>query len=253
VSVPVSATNTGRLVWDSTSDPPFYFSYHWLSAAGDRVVSFEGTRTPFEEPVRPGERVTLAAIVRAPQQPGRYRLVWDVVQEGRLWFSTEPGAASFASQAEVTGVAGPHALRTVPLPKVTVRPGRLTLWRAAVAMFRAHPLVGVGPDNFRLAYGAYAGIATPDPRTHSNNMYLEILAGTGLVGAAAFAWLLWRVGRAVDAANLGAVCALAAIAIHGVVDSFVSFAPTYVLFAVTLGLACAHPRETEIGSHAHRV
>jgi hypothetical protein len=244
-SVAIAATNTGRLEWDSGAQPPFYFSYHWLSAAGDRVVTYDGRRTPFVTPVRPGERVVVAVTIATPTQPGRYRLVWDVVQEGRLWLSTEPGAVSFASAANVTGTAAPHAVRTTPLPKPTVRPGRLQLWRAAVGIVRAHPIVGIGPDNFRLAYGPYAGIATPDERTHSNNMYLEILTGTGLVGAVAFAWLLWRIGHAADAANLGAACALAAIAIHGVVDSFVSFAPTYVLFAVTLGLACARPRETE--------
>ena len=59
-------------------------------------------------------------------------------------------------------------------------------------MFAAHPLAGVGPDNFRLSYGAYAGLSGADERTHSNNMYLEMLAGGGLLVAAAFAWLLWR-------------------------------------------------------------
>jgi len=251
--VAVTATNTGRLAWDSEAKPPFYFSYHWLSAAGDRVVAFDGVRTPFAAPVRPDDRVALTVAVRTPRQPGRYRLVWDIVQEGRLWFSTEPGAAAFVSQVDVTGDVPAQAVRTAPLPKPTVRPGRLRLWEAAAGIILAHPLLGIGPDNFRLAYGPFAGIATPDPRTHSNNMYLEVLTGTGVIGAAAFAWLLWRIGRTVDAANLGAICALAAIAIHGVVDSFVSFAPTYVLFAVTLGLACARPREMENASHAHRV
>lgn len=254
VAEDVSVTNTGRLVWDSTAEAPFYFSYHWLSAGGDRVVSFDGMRTAFDVPVRPGDTRRLTARVRAPQQPGRYRLVWDVVQEGRLWFSTEPGASPpTASRADVSGSAPHRAIATLPLPKPTVRPGRLQLWKAAIGIFGAHPFVGIGPDNFRLAYGSYAGIATPDPRTHSNNMYLEVLTGTGLLGAAAFGWLVWRIGGAIDFADLGAVCALAAIALHGVVDSFLSFAPTYVLFAVTLGLACAGTRASEIELDAHRV
>ena len=252
-AVRVAATNTGRLVWDSTVTPPFYLSYHWLSKDGSRVVAFEGARTPFDTPVRPGDTAVVRAYVRAPQQAGTYRLVWDIVQEGRLWFTSEPGAEPAVSRAEVSGSIGRTDLRTAPLPKPTVRPGRLVLWRAAVRIFAAHPFVGVGPDNFRLAYGPYAGLATPDPRTHSNNMYLEVLTGSGLAGAAAFAWLLWRIGRTVDLANVGALCALAAIAIHGLVDSFLSFAPTYVLFAMTLGLACARPRETEIGPDAYRV
>ena len=233
--IPVTVRNTGRLVWDSRDTPPFYFSYHWVAADRDRIVSFDGVRTPFEAPVNPGEDAVVLARVRSPRQPGDYRLSWDVVQEGRLWFSTEPGARQATSQAHVVGGAITTAAQTFPPPKPTVRPGRLQLWRAALAMFARHPWLGVGPDNFRLSYGPYAGIAAPDPRTHSNNMYLEVLAGTGLAGAVAFVWLAWSAGRSVSA-DVGVLCALAAIALHGVVDSFLSFAPTYVLFAITLGL-----------------
>src|SRR5205085_2319874 len=106
-----------------------------------------------------------------------------IVQEGRLWFSTEPGAVPVMSLATVEGdsVGGP--IVTTPPPRPTVRPGRLVLWRAALRMFAAYPLLGVGPDNFRLAYGVHAGLAGADPRTHSNNMYLEMLAGGGVLVA----------------------------------------------------------------------
>src|SRR5581483_10184694 len=236
IAVPVAVANKGRLVWDSSAQPPLYFSYHWLTSGGDRVVAFEGLRTPFDAPVRPGDVAALTAHVRAPQQPGEYRLVWDLVQEGRLWFSTEPGASAQASRATIEGDPAAAPAPTFAPPKPTVRPGRLQLWRAAVAMFAAHPVFGVGPDNFRLSYGRYAGIATPDTRTHSNNMYLEVLAGTGIAGAFVLAWLAWA-ARGFVFANIGIACAIVAIAVHGMVDSFLSFAPTYILFAMTLGLA----------------
>jgi O-antigen ligase len=134
-------------------------------------------------------------------------------------------------------------------------------------MFAAHPLLGVGPDNFRLSYGAYSGLPSADPRTHSNNMYLEILAGGGLLAGAVFVWLLWRaVGcfvRAVrvaadqrvqsGAVALGLAAAGLAIALHATVDSFLSFAPTYVLFSLTLGCAVVCARGAEIRSDANRV
>src|SRR5207247_7192871 len=133
-------------------------------------------------------------------QPGRYRIEWDVVQEGRLWFSTEPAAAHLMSHVTVVGDAiDARPLTTIAPPKLTVRPGRLDLWRAAARMVAAHPLLGVGPDNFRLSYGRYAGIASADPRTHSNNMYLEMFAGGGVLVGAAFAWLLWRAARSAAA------------------------------------------------------
>ena len=250
--IPLSVTNVGRLVWNSQAAPPIYFSYHWLDATSDRVVAFEGVRTPFDRPVSPGETVSLAARVRAPDHAGAFRISWDLVQDGRLWFTTEPGAVVQTSRANVSGDEPLVPMPTFAPPRPTTRPGRFQLWRAALAMFATHPVVGVGPDNFRLSYGRYAGIATPDPRTHSNNMYLELLADTGLVGAAAFAWLLWAT-RACKVTNIGVVCALVAIALHGLVDSFLSFGPTYVLFALTLGLACAEARGLEIGSDAHRV
>src|SRR4051812_43479192 len=250
VVVPVSVTNTGRVTGDPAAARPFRFAYHWLHPEQELVVEWEGIRTDFAGPVLPGERVTVQARVRAPLQPGAYRLMWDVEQEQQLWFSTEPDAEPAIARATVTGpLRGspePPALR--PIPKRAVRPGRLVLWGAAARMVAAHPLTGVGPDNFRLEYGPYAGISQPDPRMHSNNMYIEVLAGTGIIGGLAFMWLCRRASRsflsiARDAARgrgdmLGAGIAAAgvAIGIHGLVDSFLSFTATYILIAITLGL-----------------
>jgi len=267
--VPVTVSNIGRLTWDSHDDPPLYFSYHWMDAGGGRVAVFEGARTEFPAVMPAGSTATFLALVRPPPRSGTYRLEWDIVQEGRLWFSTEPGApAPISAMAVVSGLDSGAPLPTTDRPRRTVRPGRLVLWRAAALMFAAHPLLGVGPDNFRLLYGPYAHLAVVDPRTHSNNMYLEVLTGGGLVGAASFCWLLWRaagsfstgirsafagVGHVSDPIAVGVGAAGLAIALHGLVDSFISFAPTYVLFSLTLGLAAAIARGVETRADAHRV
>ena len=94
-------------------------------------------------------------------------------------------------------------------------------------------------------------------------MYLEILAGGGLLAAIPFIWLLWSAGdlclrvlrAATDArglAALGIAAACLAIALHGLVDSFLSFTPTYVLVAITLGLL-ATAVHMEPDGNAHRV
>jgi hypothetical protein len=214
LSVPVALTNTGASTWDSEASQPFRLSYHWLLPDVDRVVSWEGLRTPFPQPVPPGETVELQALVEAPREPGRYRLLWDIEQEHRLWFSTEPESTLAFTDATITGAPtgrlGP--LSSLPLPRRAVRPGRMVLWGAAARMIADHPVVGAGPDNYRLLYGTYAGLVPADPRIHSNNMYLEVLVG-------------------------GIAAACAAIALHGMLDSFLSFTPTYVLIAVTLALA----------------
>ena len=252
VSVPVKLTNNGRSTWDPAAPAPFLLSYHWLDADAERVVEFEGLRTPFPAVVAPGETTTVDARVKAPSTPGRYRLLWDVVLERRLWFSMEPHAERFFSTATVTGtpVGPPPAPRVTTIPRAVSRPGRLALWRAGVRMVREHLLLGVGPDNFRLMYGEYAGLAHVDTRVHSNNMYLEMLVGGGIIGGAAFAWLCAAAfaafvravsgeGPHTAAAVAGIAAAGAAIALHGMVDSFLSFTSTYVLFSITLGLAAA--------------
>ncbi len=170
------------------------------------------------------------------------------MQEDRLWFNTEPDAPAPALTRAVvsaTAISAARPLQTFPLPKRTVRPGRLTLWRTAARMFAAHPLFGVGPDNFRLQYGDVAGLPDADPRTHSNSMYVEMFVGGGIVGGAAFLWLMWKaaglsadtVRRSANVSGLGVAAAVAAVLIHGFVDSFFSFTPAYVVIAFTLGLA----------------
>jgi hypothetical protein len=260
-SVDVSATNAGRVVWDSDGDAPVFLSYHWMLEDGSRVVAYEGERTPFSTPVEPGSTTRVRALVSPPPQPGHYSLVWDLVQEDRLWFSTEPAAPSpTASRATVTGVGTGGPLVAADPPRRAVRPGRVVLWRAAGRIFAAHPLLGVGPDNFRLIYGTYAGLKGADPRTHSNNMYLEVLVGGGLLGAAAFSWLLREavstfisICKGSDPGHVAVAMAGGAIALHATVDSFLSFAPTYVLFALTLGFAAAIARGMEHAADAHRV
>ena len=262
--VPVTVTNAGLTTWDQAADLPYRLSYHWLLSDEDAVVSWEGLQTGFPAPVPPGGTASLVVRVEAPNRPGEYRLLWDIEQGHRLWFSSEPDAELFASRV---GVSGPelHAgsWRVMPFPRREVRPGRVVLWRTAARMLRARPVVGIGPDNFRLMYGRYAGLINADTRVHANDMYIEMLVGGGLAAGAAFAWLCWRAltqflrtARAaatpqIVSAGAAAAAAGAAIALHGVVDSFLSFTPTYILIAVTLGLGAGSGALN--GSHADRL
>jgi hypothetical protein len=277
--VPLTVTNSGFTSWDSHAANPFRLSYHWLLPDEDRVVSWEGIRTEFPTVVEAGDEIELRAHVAAPRQPGEYRLMWDIEQEHRLWFSTEPDADMSISRATVSGPAAePIDVSQLPgLPLKAVRPGRLVLWRAAGSMFAEHPIVGVGPDNFRLEYGRYAGLRGADRRVHSNSMYFEVLTGSGLLGGLAFTWLFAATAREsvhlrrgtlrtpVAALAAGIIAAVIAIALHGLVDSFLSFTATYALIAITLGLLVAvrtlhgsggvtHSDNERNGeAHAHRV
>jgi O-antigen ligase len=245
--IDVTLTNQGRLTWQSTATPPFALSYHWLNADTEDVVLFDGLRTPFAHPVEPGGDVTMKARVRAPGYPGTYVLIWDVVQEHRTWLSLEgvfPGRSMASVEGAPVGAPLPPRGR---MPTGVMRMPRSVLWETAFTIARAHPLSGIGPDNFRHTYGRYLGLAAWDERVHANNSYVEVLAGMGAIGVAALAWLIlaatragWRVLRTACDARFPIVAASAAagvaIATHALVDSFLTFTPTYTVFAVAAGL-----------------
>ncbi len=129
----------------------------------------------------------------------------------------------------------------------TSSPPRAELWRAGVQMWLSHPLLGIGPDNFRHVYGQYLGQTTFDDRITANSWFVELLATTGLVGL--IAWLLipaalfvsarrqWRTLAQTDRVLvIGLGAALLAFFLHGFVDYFMEFTPTYGLFWLIVGL-----------------
>jgi hypothetical protein len=249
--VPVTLTNDGRLTWQSDATPPFALSYHWLSSANEEVVVFDGLRTPFADPIAPGETVSMRARVRAPGFPGTYTLIWDVVQEHRTWLSLE-GVYPGRTIASVEGApVGPPLTSKGRMPGGAMRLPRAVLWRTALNIAAERPVLGIGPDNFRHVYGRYLGLAGWDPRVHANSTYFEVLSGMGVIGTAALAWLLVAAARSIprivtqagEARLLIAAASLAAciaIAAHALVDSFLTFTPTYVAFALAAGILFAH-------------
>jgi len=81
---------------------------------------------------------------------------------------------------------------------------RLDFWDAALSMFQAHPMLGVGLNNFDVAYIDLeqtgrsflpgSGLAPP---ASAHNLYLNTLAEQGLVGIAALLLLILAAGRMV--------------------------------------------------------
>ncbi len=112
---------------------------------------------------------------------------------GRL---TRPLALKLIGAGALAGLA--LGLATGRLrPTVNSDMGRVEIWKSAARMFAAHPVLGVGPDNFSLMLGRHKtdGFVRTHGwsggQAHAHNDFLQALATTGLAGFTAYLWLLW--------------------------------------------------------------
>ena len=251
--VVLSVTNTGALTWPAGGPKPVHVSYHWMSQDGLTLVVLDGARDVLPHDVATDTTIDLVATVRAPDRPGLYTLWWDLVHEGVTWFSDagDPGSR----QRVAVGVKPPPG-KGRPRDR---RGGRLKedefsrteLWRAGLLAFREHPLLGLGPDNFRHVYGAYLGRTSSDDRMHANNFYIEVLSTMGIAGLAAMTLLIVTLTRAARRAArapanrvlvFGVGGSLVAYLIHGTLDYFLGFTPTYALLWLLAGSLVALER-----------
>jgi O-antigen ligase len=107
--------------------------------------------------------------------------------------------------------------------------GRSYLWRATLQMLQHYPITGAGLAGFETRLGPYWNATHTDRFIYPHNLVLNFWSATGLLGLAAFGWLLyaafrvsWRGWRTDDlpwrAIQLGVLLALVGIVIHGLVD-----------------------------------
>lgn len=107
---------------------------------------------------------------------------------------------------------------------------RLAHWQAAQEMARYHLWLGVGIGNYEPIYPAYALINWPFALGHAHNIYLNILAETGIIGLLAYAvlwlsvlWHTWRVTRTTTSWQRGVAIGLfgswAHLSVHHAVDN----------------------------------
>lgn len=101
-TVKINATNTGKREWfasrpswwpNNWNSPDSWqtnFSYHWYDDKGNLIIQ-DGLRTGLPYNIPSGGTVNLDLKVKAPSQPGRYRLVIDGVQERCAWYGPLQG------------------------------------------------------------------------------------------------------------------------------------------------------------------
>jgi len=109
------------------------------------------------------------------------------------------------------------------------RAGRLALWSATLQMLSHFPVFGAGLSGFADRIGPYWNADHPERFIDPHNIVLNFWVETGVLGVIAMAWLLfigfrwswhgWRAGQDLwRAISLGALLALVAVVVHGLVD-----------------------------------
>lgn len=129
--------------------------------------------------------------------------------------------------------------------------GRLDAWKDSMGIIRDFPLVGTGSGTFFHAHKAYRH-ATAGRKffVHAHNDYIEIAAGSGLIGLACFAafvtHVLASVGRYrkrrdgyVIYLYLGAITGLISFLIHCIVEFNLQIGANRLYFFFTAGLCIA--------------
>lgn len=132
---------------------------------------------------------------------------------------------------------------------------RINMWATGLNMIRAHPWLGVGPNQITALAYQYGGNPRYEPRffTHLHNNFLQFAAERGLPGLAAWIWLIarfyWDVGgslsarrgsgpRLAYAVGWGVVAALTAVMVAGMVEY--NLGDSEVLMLLLFLLSCAY-------------
>jgi O-antigen ligase len=136
---------------------------------------------------------------------------------------------------------------------------RVDVAAATWRLFAARPVTGWGFGAFADAFPPYKRGHGDVRTTHAESDLLEFLAEGGLVGLALAAWLAWAAARGLSdrlrqgrdpvrkALAAGAAAAVAALAVHSLLDFNLRLPANALVFATLLGLAAA-PREARARS-----
>ncbi|HEX6548387.1 MAG TPA: O-antigen ligase family protein [Candidatus Dormibacteraeota bacterium] len=123
---------------------------------------------------------------------------------------------------------------------------REPIWQAAVRMIHDHPLTGIGLNSFAGDLRRYA----PDvgeSHTHPHNFFLNFWLVLGLLGLAAYLWVIVWFGRVIRRGlvgdlrplYVGLAAALVAILVHGLVDTTIWRNDLGLQFWVLIAVATA--------------
>lgn len=124
------------------------------------------------------------------------------------------------------------ASKVTPTPQNWAVVERMAHWQAAWNMYITHPVTGVGPGNYPVAYPSYrVNDFWLDPLGHAHNLYLNVMAELGFPGLVTYfvQWFAWlavalagfvRGRSAYDRAlAAGVLASLLGVAVHNIFDN----------------------------------
>jgi O-Antigen ligase len=247
-TVQVHIQNTGKMTWFARGAERVIVGYRWRNTQSQRLET-GALVAEMPHDVHAGEAIDIAMPFQTPRAPGSYLLIVELFVRKFDWFSNA-GVRPVVIEAEIQpgltrSVDNGGSSRFRPIPRdPRAAPDsvpRSRLWHAAIDMFRAHPF-GVGPDNYRLMYGRYLGFTNWNTNIYSNNLYLELLTGSGILGLAAFGLVIFPIRRCQPTP---AVMAIAVFLVHGLIDVFLMTTPIYFAFWTLAGF-CRESANSEV-------
>jgi O-antigen ligase len=189
---------------------------------------------PFHARVRRSTLLLRAALVSA---------LLAVVFVGVVWVGGEPLASRLEALPGDVSAAS------------SVRWGdrRAEVWRATWGLIKEHPLAGIGFGAFRAGITAHHDASGEMSLEQAHDDYLELLASGGVIGAAIFAWFVALFARRAlkslrssdrfrQAAALGALAGLAAVAVHSLFDFGLHVTADALIFSALVVIAVAGGR-----------
>lgn len=170
-------------------------------------------------------------------------------------------------------LGGPRIVHALRVGHAHTVQRRIDIWHSAVTMIHDHPLLGVGPDNFQRYYAptrkenlwqrvCRPGLGYMQPGegsepclSHPHNEVLDLWLTSGILGLLAFVWIqvvFWR--RAIGAWRLahnplvlGAMGAMLAALVHGLVDNSYFLPDLALIFWVLCAVVTARPERADAG------
>ena len=201
----------------------------------------------------------LAAILASRSRAG-FGCAVIVLLAGGIVFVRRRGRLHLLESLLALAVLVPLAIVTIPpvLERMaavsqewTSAAGRGEVFRTSSRIIAEHPVFGTGAGTFSLIWGGYRPPAIQGAYNYAHNDYLQVLIETGIPGLALallplllFAAGTWKRGRWTvfeDPLGLPLLGALAAVALHEIVDFGLQIPSNLMLVAVLAGALAPSP------------